>query len=63
MQLIITIRPKSESSNVRTVKFYYGDVWFCSGQSNMEFMMKQVVNASQVRTRGKYLSDLRLLLG
>ena len=42
------IRPKSESSNIKKIKFYYGDVWVCSGQSNMEFKMRQVMNASQV---------------
>lgn len=37
-----------------------GEVWLCSGQSNMAFMVKQTVNAAQLLKRLPAGSDLRL---
>ena len=36
-----------------------GDVWICSGQSNMEFGMKKIVNAEQEITQANH-SEIRL---
>jgi hypothetical protein len=38
---------KTSSGDMKRIKFYLGDVWFCSGQSNMEFPMNQVDNAAE----------------
>ncbi|XP_042332968.1 sialate O-acetylesterase [Sceloporus undulatus] len=38
---------KQEVSNVTLNDVYFGDVWLCSGQSNMEMTVSQIFNASQ----------------
>ena len=40
---ILTIQTKKVKSTFSDVLF--GEVWLCSGQSNMEFKVRQVVNA------------------
>ncbi|XP_061448897.1 sialate O-acetylesterase [Rhineura floridana] len=37
---------KEEVANATLKDVYFGDVWFCSGQSNMEMTVSQVFNAS-----------------
>ena len=32
----------------------FGDVWFCTGQSNMQFRMIQLENATREIKEGKY---------
>ncbi|XP_044293531.1 sialate O-acetylesterase isoform X2 [Varanus komodoensis] len=38
---------KEKVSNVTLNDIYFGDVWLCSGQSNMEMTVSQIYNASQ----------------
>lgn len=38
----------------------FGDVWVCSGQSNMEFTVTQVVNASEAFEEADHYPDIRL---
>ena len=39
----------------------FGDVWFCSGQSNMEWRIKSVRNAAAEITTATAYEDIRLL--
>ena len=39
----------------------FGDVWFCSGQSNMEWRIKSVRNAAAEITTATSYEDIRLL--
>ncbi|XP_026573812.1 sialate O-acetylesterase [Pseudonaja textilis] len=38
---------KEEVSNLSLKDIYFGDVWICSGQSNMEMTVSQIFNASK----------------
>uniref|UniRef100_T1DIP1 Sialate O-acetylesterase-like protein n=1 Tax=Crotalus horridus TaxID=35024 RepID=T1DIP1_CROHD len=38
---------KEEVSNISLKDIYFGDVWICSGQSNMEMTVSQIFNASK----------------
>ncbi|KAM6432101.1 sialate O-acetylesterase isoform 1-T5 [Liasis olivaceus] len=38
---------KEEVSNMTLEDIYFGDVWICSGQSNMEMTVSQIFNASK----------------
>ncbi|XP_020667217.3 sialate O-acetylesterase [Pogona vitticeps] len=38
---------KKKMSNVTLKDVYFGDVWLCSGQSNMEMTVSQIFNASE----------------
>ncbi|KAK3611044.1 hypothetical protein CHS0354_017470 [Potamilus streckersoni] len=38
---------ESVDGNIQIVDILFGDVWLCSGQSNMEFTLPQALNASQ----------------
>ena len=43
----------------------YGDVWLCSGQSNMEYQLKKIINKNQYSDRlaeVKALPDVRMLI-
>ncbi len=42
--LVLTVKTKNESKVFSDVLI--GEVWICSGQSNMQFKVKQVINAS-----------------
>lgn len=45
------------SGNVsREIKIVFGDIWLCSGQSNILFSMKEVVNSKQEIKEGKQLT-------
>ncbi|XP_025097724.1 sialate O-acetylesterase-like [Pomacea canaliculata] len=41
------IRVSSSEGQVTLNDVLFGDVWLCSGQSNMEFAMSQVMNSSE----------------
>ena len=43
----------------------YGDVWLCSGQSNMEYQLKKIINKNQYSDKlaeVKALPDVRMLI-
>lgn len=52
------------SGEVRTIRLAdvaFGDVWFCSGQSNMEWRVKSVRSAAAEITAATDYEDIRLL--
>ena len=48
-----------ETISLKEVSF--GDVWLCSGQSNMHFMMKDIINASEEIDASVEYSDIRFI--
>ena len=48
-------------NTIRLVDVAFGDVWFCSGQSNMEWRIKSVRNAAAEITVTTDYKDIRLL--
>jgi sialate O-acetylesterase len=55
-----TIVVKDASSSTQMDDVLFGDVWLCSGQSNMEFSMASIPN-SQTELQDSNYPDLRLL--
>nr|XP_060643548.1 sialate O-acetylesterase isoform X2 [Anolis sagrei ordinatus] len=51
---------KQEVSNVTLNDVYFGDVWLCSGQSNMEMTVSQIFNARQELAEAKNYSLVRV---
>ncbi|XP_041361501.1 sialate O-acetylesterase-like isoform X2 [Gigantopelta aegis] len=50
-----TITAKSSEGHVTLTDVLFGDVWVCSGQSNMGFSLNHVINASQeIATASKF---------
>ncbi|XP_053222457.1 sialate O-acetylesterase isoform X1 [Podarcis raffonei] len=47
-------------SNVTLNDVYFGDVWFCSGQSNMEMTVSQIFNASKELAEASHYSLVRV---
>ena len=47
--------PNGTLANITLDDVLFGDVWICSGQSNMEFSVSQMLNASiEIENAGKY---------
>ncbi|XP_033027909.1 sialate O-acetylesterase [Lacerta agilis] len=51
---------KGKVSNVTLKDVYFGDVWFCSGQSNMEMTVSQIFNASKELAEASHYSLVRV---
>nr|XP_008116435.1 PREDICTED: sialate O-acetylesterase isoform X3 [Anolis carolinensis] len=51
---------EQEVSNVTLNDVYFGDVWLCSGQSNMEMTVSQIFNASQELAEAKQYPLVRV---
>lgn len=49
-----TLSIASEDSTVTLQNILIGDVWFCSGQSNMQFGMDEVINAKEEIAQATY---------
>ncbi|XP_070188893.1 sialate O-acetylesterase-like [Littorina saxatilis] len=56
-----TIDVKSHDGHVTLHDVLFGDVWLCSGQSNMEFEMKKVMNASTEIQKGLTFQTIRYM--
>ena len=52
--LTITGNPKSQISNLKCVNVLVGEVWVCSGQSNMAWTLKQAGNAATETPTANY---------
>ena len=39
----------------RKMRILFGDIWFCEGQSNMQFRMGQVKDSKAEMSKGMYL--------
>ena len=50
-----------ETHTISLVDVAFGDVWFCSGQSNMEWRVKSVRSAAAEITTATGYEDIRLL--
>ena len=50
-----------EAHTISLVDVAFGDVWFCSGQSNMEWRVKSVRSAAAEITTATGYEDIRLL--
>lgn len=48
------------TSSISLADVLFGDVWLCSGQSNMAFTVTQVVNASEAIEEADHYPDIRL---
>ncbi|XP_053125723.1 sialate O-acetylesterase isoform X2 [Hemicordylus capensis] len=46
-EIVIWHQDNGEMTNVTLEDVYFGDVWLCSGQSNMEMTVSQIFNASE----------------
>ncbi len=55
-----TITIQDKDTLIRLKNILIGDVWFCSGQSNMQFPMKEVINAKKEIASANY-PHIRLL--
>lgn len=58
---VINTAPSGEVRTIRLADVAFGDVWFCSGQSNMEWRVKSVRNAAAEITAATDYEDIRLL--
>ncbi|KAK7107841.1 sialate O-acetylesterase-like isoform X2 [Littorina saxatilis] len=56
-----TVDVKSRDGHVTLHDVLFGDVWLCSGQSNMEFEMKKVMNTSTEIQKGVTLKTIRYM--
>lgn len=54
------LRVSSPDKELRFKDVMIGEVWLCSGQSNMAFMVKQTINAEQLLKEAPAHSDVRL---
>lgn len=57
-----TITASSSDGNVTMNDVLYGDVWVCSGQSNMYFKMRQVNNSAEEIKNSISFTDIRMQL-
>ncbi|OWF44707.1 sialate O-acetylesterase-like [Mizuhopecten yessoensis] len=55
-----TLAAKSSEGTITLHDVMFGDVWICSGQSNMEFTMSGVVNASAEYAEASSYRNVRL---
>ena len=51
LQCTLTIQSGAVKREMRII---FGDIWFCTGQSNMQVRMGEVVNARQEMNKGTY---------
>eukprot|EP01083_Nonionella_stella_P007231 20885_1 len=56
-----TINAMQPTDNVTLIDVYFGDVFLCSGQSNMEFNVGQCDNSKYERAEANDLPNIRLL--
>ena len=49
-----------QGNSIKSVSVVYGDVYVCSGQSNMEFAMGSIANASSEMNLSKDYSNIRM---
>ncbi|KFU85523.1 Sialate O-acetylesterase, partial [Chaetura pelagica] len=55
-----TLTARQASGNVTLRDIYFGDVWLCSGQSNMAMTVLQIVNYSQELAAAAHYPHVRL---
>ncbi|XP_051494482.1 sialate O-acetylesterase isoform X3 [Apus apus] len=55
-----TLTAMEASRNVTLQDIYFGDVWLCSGQSNMAMTVLQIVNSSQELAAAAHYPHVRL---
>ncbi len=48
-------------AQIEQLQYIYGDVFICSGQSNMEFKMRQILNATEELEKAKSYGNIRFL--
>ncbi len=53
------IKATPESTEVTLLNFYFGEVYFCSGQSNMAWSMSQIFNSSEEIAASASYSNIR----
>ena len=58
---VINTDVSGEAHTISLVDVAFGDVWFCSGQSNMEWRVKSVRSAAAEITAATNYEDIRLL--
>lgn len=58
--IIATSKVGETTSSISLEDVLFGDVWVCSGQSNMQFTLTQVVNASEAFKEADNYPDIRL---
>lgn len=57
----VTLEIKSRDGHVKLVDVMFGDVWVCSGQSNMAFPMNHVLNQSYELGLASHFHNIRFM--
>ena len=57
----LRIEQKSNNSTISAIdkkhlSFVFGDIWFCAGQSNMNWAMRELHNAKTAIQKGMYFN-------
>ncbi len=53
------VKATPDSTEVTLISYYYGDVYFCSGQSNMVWPMFTIVNSTEEIAASAGYSNIR----